>query len=181
MSTERKSKRRRKRCRFCRKLFDPNPRVGSRQIACSDPCCQKARKSSNQAAWLERHPGYFQGRYRDTQRWLQEHPGYLAAYRRENPLRVVEDNERRQKRREMAAETAADIQDSISLQPVVTKALTPHLAEPASADIQDSISPQVVIAALFSARFVERRYTRLDRAPSSDDVAFETVAAALPP
>ncbi len=151
---ERKSKRRRKRCRFCRTLFSPDPRVGSRQVACSDPECQSQRKKANQDRWLERHPDAFKERYWNTERWLGEHPGYLAEYRRQNPERVARDNRRRKIRREVATQTRADIQDSISAQPTVTKALAPYLAERPSADIQDSIWPQVIMTSIFSARFV---------------------------
>ena len=151
---ERKSKRRRKRCRFCRTLFSPDPRVGSRQVACSDAECQRERKKANQDRWLERHPDAFKERYWNTERWLDEHPGYLAQYRRQNPERVARDNRRRKIRREVATQTRADIQDSISAQPTVAKALAPYLAERPSADIQDSIWPQVIMTSIFSARFV---------------------------
>ena len=151
---EKKSKRRRKRCRFCRRLFSPDPRVGSRQVACSNPECQRQRKKANQDHWLDRHPDSFKERYWNTTRWLGEHPGYLAEYRRQNPEKVARDNERRKIRREVATHTRADIQDSISAQPTVAKALAPYLAERPRADIQDSIWPQVIMASLFSAHFV---------------------------
>lgn len=151
---EKKSKRRRKRCRFCRRLFSPDPRVGSRQVACSDPECQRERKKANQDHWLDRHRDSFKERYWNTKLWLREHPGYLAQYRRQNPERVARDNERRKIRRKVATQTRADIQDSISAQPAVSKALAPYLAERPSADIQDSIWPQVIMASIFSAHFV---------------------------
>ena len=76
---------RRKRCPFCRALFLPDYRLGNRQVACSKPQCQRARKQENQAHWLKRHPGYFTGRYPKVKRWLEAHPGYLATYRRRHP------------------------------------------------------------------------------------------------
>ena len=96
---------RKKPCRFCGELFNPDPRVGSRQVSCSRPECQKARKKGNQDRWVAQHPGYFKGLYRDTKRWLEEHPGYLAEYRRQNPQKVALENERRQIRRQSAQET----------------------------------------------------------------------------
>lgn len=176
---EGKARTRRRRCGFCRRLFQPDPRLSTRQVACSDPECQKARKKQNQAEWLERHPGYYEGRYANTRRWLVEHPGYLARYRSRNPEKVERDNERRRKRRQIASETSADIQDSISLEPTVTEALTPYLAEASSADIQDSKWPQIVVAAIFTARYLERRYTRLDRHAPGAAVASSSAGTAV--
>jgi hypothetical protein len=168
---ERGSRRRRKRCcRFCRELFTPDPRVGPRQVACSKPECQKARKKANQDDWVSRHPEYFRGRYPNTKRWLEDHPGYLAGYRESQPERVARDNEERKRRREADARTRADIQDSISIEPVVRKTLTPYLAETSSADIQDSILPQVIAITLVISAYLERRYTRLDRASSPPEL-----------
>jgi hypothetical protein len=160
-------KRRKRRCRFCRQLFDPSPRLGDRQVACSSRECQKARKKANQENWVRRQPEYFKGRYANTKIWLEQHSSYLAEYRRQHPEGVGRDNERRKIRRERAAETRADIQDSISLQPAVRKALTPYFIEPPSADIQDSIWPQIIMVSVFSANYLQRRYTRLD-SPSVD-------------
>lgn len=170
---------RRKRCRFCRELFRPDPRLGSRQIACSAAECQKARKKQSQASWVARHPGYFEGRYANTRAWLDERPGYLAAWRERNPERVARDNERRRERRRIAAETAADIQDAISLQGTVSKALGPFLATARSAAIQDPIWPQVITASLFGARYMQRRDTRLDRHSPAQAVASASVGTAL--
>jgi hypothetical protein len=46
-------------CRFCRKWFRPDPRVGRRQRACSAPDCQRRRRAQTQADWRRRNPGYF--------------------------------------------------------------------------------------------------------------------------
>ncbi len=159
------SARRRRRCRFCRDLFLPDPRLKSGQIACSKAECQKARKRANQDDWLQRHPGYFKGRYPNTKTWLEEHPGYQRQYRGRRPEAACKDNLLRKKRHEIAQKARADIQDSISLQEAVSKRLTPDLFPGAPADIQDSIWPQVVMVSIFSASFgswLQRRYTRLD-------------------
>ena len=161
------SPRRRRRCSFCKELFLPDPRLKSRQVACSKAECQKARKHANQEDWLERHPGYFKGRYPNTKTWLQEHAGYQRDYRRNRPETARRDNLLRQKRREIAEKACAAIQDSISLQGAVLKRLTPDLFPPAPAAIQDSIWPQVIMVSIFSSRFsseLQRRYTRLDSA-----------------
>ena len=49
---------RKKRCRFCRKLFRPDPRVGDRQYACGARGCQAERRVQNQASWRSRNPSY---------------------------------------------------------------------------------------------------------------------------
>jgi hypothetical protein len=171
---------RKKRCRFCRELFNPGPRAGSRQVSCSRPECQKARKKASQDHWVAQNPGYFKGLYRNTKRWLKEHPGYLAEYRRRNPQKVALDNERRRIRRKAAREAAADIQDSISLEPAVTKALSPFLPASSRADIQDSILPRIVTVALFSSHCLRRRYARLDRLAAPSPVSSSTLEAAVP-
>lgn len=158
--------RRRNRCRFCEALFSPDPRLKSRQFACSKPQCQKARKRANDKQWLEKHPGYFRGRYYNTKAWLKAHPGYLKGYRRDHPEAVERDNDARKKRRSLAKELRADIQDSRLLEVPILKALKPHLQSPPGADIQDSSLSQAVFISVVSpplARRLRRRYTRLDR------------------
>lgn len=49
---------RKKPCRICRRRFQPNPRVGSRQRACSRAECQAARRRKTQARWRKRNAGY---------------------------------------------------------------------------------------------------------------------------
>src|ERR1017187_2240869 len=49
---------RKKPCRVCRRWFEPDPRVGGRQRACSKPDCQTARRQKTQASWRNRNPGY---------------------------------------------------------------------------------------------------------------------------
>lgn len=53
------SSRRQHRCAICRHGFRPNPRVGDRQRVCSKPECKQEFRRRIQAAWRERHPGYF--------------------------------------------------------------------------------------------------------------------------
>jgi hypothetical protein len=49
---------RKKPCSICRRWFEPDPRVGSRQRACRKPDCQSARRQKTQASWRGRNPGY---------------------------------------------------------------------------------------------------------------------------
>jgi len=45
---------RRRRCRYCRELFNPDHRVGDRQKTCSTPDCQRMRKLQNCRDWRAR-------------------------------------------------------------------------------------------------------------------------------
>ena len=45
-------------CRFCRRWFAPDRRVGARQRACSVEACQKKRRAATQAGWRAAHPEY---------------------------------------------------------------------------------------------------------------------------
>jgi hypothetical protein len=157
---------RRKRCRFCGKLFLPDPRLKTRQSACSAPECQRARRKENQESWLERHPGYFDGRYFNTKDWRRAHPDYQRRWRREHPEAHARDNDRRQKARQLAHDVRAEIQNSILIQRPINKAVASSLLEPAAAEIQNSISSQVLTLSIFSALYaarLPRRDTRLDR------------------
>jgi hypothetical protein len=51
-------KARKKPCRFCRRWFHPDARVGERQRACGKPGCQTARRQKTQADWRKRNPDY---------------------------------------------------------------------------------------------------------------------------
>ncbi len=45
-------------CRFCRRWFLPDLRVGARQRACSTAECQERRRAATQACWRKRNPDY---------------------------------------------------------------------------------------------------------------------------
>ena len=45
-------------CRYCRKWFAPDRRVGARQRACSLGSCQRRRRAATQASWREANPDY---------------------------------------------------------------------------------------------------------------------------
>ncbi len=51
-------KARKKPCRICRRWFQPDVRVGERQLVCGKPECQTARRQKTQAGWRKRNPDY---------------------------------------------------------------------------------------------------------------------------
>src|SRR6266566_129626 len=61
-------------CRICRRWFRPDPRVGARQRACSNPSCQKARHQQAQARWCARNPDYFIARRIDARSLSNQPP-----------------------------------------------------------------------------------------------------------
>jgi hypothetical protein len=67
-------------CSFCGSWFQPDPRVGGRQYACSDPDCQEQRRRRKQAQWRRRNPDYFVGR-----RWTAVVDGAPASASGESP------------------------------------------------------------------------------------------------
>lgn len=77
---------RRRRCRYCRRLFRPDPRVKGRQFACSDAPCQERRRIDTQGKWRAqaKNRGYFRERYPNLKEWLArpENADYLRRYRR---------------------------------------------------------------------------------------------------
>ena len=77
---------RRRKCRHCRQLYDPDPRNHGHQRYCSQPACQQASKAASQRRWRASPKGrdYFRGpanRLR-VRVWRQAHPGY---WRRRRP------------------------------------------------------------------------------------------------
>jgi hypothetical protein len=46
-------------CTICRRWFQPDPRVGARQRACTRPECQASRRVKTQASWRKRNADYF--------------------------------------------------------------------------------------------------------------------------
>ena len=117
-----------KKCRYCRRLFRPDPRVKKDlQKACGQTSCQKMRKKEAQKKWVEENPDYFKGRYLEyTRSWLKEHPDYLKNYRNSHPEYVqknrIKQRQRRQRQREAnkikcmgipCEKLGVDIQDTI--------------------------------------------------------------------
>lgn len=110
------TKRRKKPCRFCRRWFAPDARVGDQQVACGAAECQRARKRDAQAAWLGRQPGYFHGRADAHRRWRHEHPDAQRQRRAGDPaLRERERLDRARRRRQSATQRAVE-QDARALQ-----------------------------------------------------------------
>lgn len=130
-----------KHCAICGQFFRPSPRLGDKQVSCSNATCQRERKKRSQKAWLLKNPGYFEGRYDNTKQWRKQNPAY--------------QRQRRQKRRE--------IQDSIgTLSPLQSVRI--HIPVKArKSEIQDSIWMQETCSCGFMRSGWVMRDTRHDR------------------
>lgn len=69
------TKKRKKKCKYCKKLFPLNKKVIKNQKVCSAKKCQQLRKKENSQAFKRRNPDYWDGRYDD----------YLVGWRKNNP------------------------------------------------------------------------------------------------
>ena len=75
----------RRRCRHCGQLYEPEPRNRFHQRYCSEPACRQASKAASQGSWRASSKGrdYFRGsanRIR-VQAWRKDHPGYGSSRR----------------------------------------------------------------------------------------------------
>jgi hypothetical protein len=83
----------RRKCKFCLKLFRPDPRNRRHQRYCSEPRCRAASKAASQARWFAKSENH--NYYRDpvhvarVRRWRSGNPGYWHWARR--PRRALQD------------------------------------------------------------------------------------------
>ena len=126
----------RKKCRYCRTSFIPNPRVKQRQKTCGKSACKKALKAENNFRWRQENPTCYRQDYPRVKTWLDQHPGYLTRFRQSHP-QYVQKNRQAQRLRDRRKKLHLDIQAQIKDQlPEITEQLwnLPRL------DIQDQIS-----------------------------------------
>jgi hypothetical protein len=103
-------------CRYCRRWFRPDPRVGEGQYACSEPECQKKRQAANEAARLAREPDYFRGRSEKHRAYRRAHPEVNRRWREKNPEARERDRLARRDRRRRDREGGAAEHKAIALQ-----------------------------------------------------------------
>ncbi len=83
--------RRRKRCLFCKGLFQPDPRTKGKQRYCSKELCQGKRQRKNERDWRKRNPECVDSQYEQTRQWFKSHPQYSAQRRANNP-KILDKN-----------------------------------------------------------------------------------------
>ena len=98
-----------RRCKICKKWYEPDPRTQAHQTCCSDETCQKERKSRYDKGWHKRNPDYEELRRLYRQGWAKQYPDYWQQYRQENPEYCAKDNKRRSKSRKQAKTAAKQV------------------------------------------------------------------------
>ena len=76
-------KKQKRRCKHCRCLFDPCPKV-AKHAYCSKKQCQKARKCAWQKKTMDENPGYRKDQKEAQQLWLENNSDYWGKYRKRN-------------------------------------------------------------------------------------------------
>lgn len=93
----------RKKCRYCSRFFEPDPRVGTRQIACGAKECQQRRRKESQRKWRNKNRDYCKiERLRDEETrktFRKKRALYMRRYRERHRDYAKRDNERRKKAR----------------------------------------------------------------------------------
>ena len=129
-------------CRYCRRWFLIDPRLGDRHRTCPAPACQARRQAANEEAWLDRHPGYFRGRRAKHATWRSEHPDAKRLWRAAHPeAREREVLGRARRRREAPSRRAVE-QEARALQLVGSQGVGDGLSPAVE---QKSMTPQVVV------------------------------------
>jgi len=87
-----------RRCRYCERAFQPSKfRPG--QAVCSDPACQRRRRSDDHRRRLASDAEYRQGCRDSSRKWRAQHRDYWKRRRQKRP-EVAERNRRRQRLRD---------------------------------------------------------------------------------
>jgi len=75
------AKRKKVKCRYCRELFIPDKRVGSRQEVCSSPECQRLRKKEYNKIYRKNNPICWKDWYDYVKAWREKNPDYQRQWR----------------------------------------------------------------------------------------------------
>jgi len=86
-----------RRCRFCQNTFQPS-KYQLRQTVCSEPSCQRQRRSEYRQRKLSADAEYRQVCRDSSRKWRAAHPGYWRQYREQNPAAVYRNREQQQSR-----------------------------------------------------------------------------------
>ena len=108
-------KTRRRHCKYCKELFEPNCRLPpGKQRYCSKLECQSIRQRANEKTWVKHNPEPVAIQKR---KWQQKHPGYSSQRRAANPQLMANNRQDTQKRmQELRFKTMFDKSKSILTQ-----------------------------------------------------------------
>ena len=82
---------RRKHCKYCGELFEPDPRTKGKQRYCSKTACQSKRQRLNELTWRLNNPDCLQEQYERSRLWYRARPNYSRQRRTVNP-RLLQEN-----------------------------------------------------------------------------------------
>jgi hypothetical protein len=129
-------------CKYCRRLFRPDPRNRRHQQYCSEAACRAASKAASQARWRSKpeNQDYFRGQaaVHRVRAWRSQHPGY---WRKGAPGGAPETHCYRVKSKTCSVQTSCNaespLQDVLAAQPAVLIGLIAHLT---GGPLQDDIT-----------------------------------------
>lgn len=76
---------RKKRCKCCHELYEPDPRTYRQQKTCKKERCRKQRKKKAVKAWKLKNPFSIKNNPIKQKRWRQRHPNYWKEWRSRHP------------------------------------------------------------------------------------------------
>jgi hypothetical protein len=91
-------------CGYCKQPFQPSP-YRPQQTVCSQPECQRRRRSEYHRNKIQTDPEYRQVCLDSPRKWRAQHPDYWRKYRHTHP-QAVEQNRRKQRDRNQARRLA---------------------------------------------------------------------------
>ena len=113
---------RQKRCKYCRELFQPDPRTKGKQRYCSKPKCQIVRQRQNEKDWRRQNPDCVEYQYQQTRQWNKAHPDYSRRRRSgDHQLLTKNCDQTRQRMQRIRAKRAFDKSKVILTQLVGSK------------------------------------------------------------
>jgi hypothetical protein len=87
-----------RRCGYCQQQFQPSP-YRPQQTVCSQPECQRRRRSDYHRNKIHADPDYRQVCLDSPRKWRAQHSDYWRGYRETHP-QAVEQNRRKQRDRD---------------------------------------------------------------------------------
>jgi len=82
---------RRKHCKYCGELFEPDSKTKGKQRYCSKAACQSKRQRLNEKAWRMRNPDCLEEQYERSRLWHKARPDYSRQRRMTNPQLLQEN------------------------------------------------------------------------------------------
>ena len=97
------------RCRYCRRPFRPDPRIGEAQKVCGRADCQRTRRRATLRLWRGLHPENVKVHAKRGRAWTKANPDYWRRYRRDHPAYYQQDLLRRRQAYREARSSANEI------------------------------------------------------------------------